>query len=176
MPRRIHVGFAQTAAAMGGFTSSWCKTMASMEHDCDVENLTITARQVYKITDAKATSQQQKEAQKDNPWNTVVTLRSWKFKVVARQFFVQRSRGVEAIWWSKPAEKHQNLMKTTENSSLGVHPRRLKNRTCSQDGPRCFQERFWRGLGGLLGAPWEAQEGPKSMLGWCFFWSWQALV
>ena len=70
------MGFAQTAAAMGGFTSSWCKTRASMGHDCDVENLTITARQVYKIAAAKATSQQQKEAQKGSPWNTIVTLRS----------------------------------------------------------------------------------------------------
>ena len=35
-----------------------------MEHDCDAENLTMTARQVYKIARAKATSQQQKEAQK----------------------------------------------------------------------------------------------------------------
>ena len=36
-----------------------------------------------------------------------------------------------------------------------------KNWICSQDGPRCFQEWFWRGFGGLLEAPWGAQERPK---------------
>ena len=35
--------------------------------------------------------------------------------------------------------------------------------------PRVVLERVWRPLGGALGRPREAQEGPKSMLGGCFF-------
>ena len=33
---------------------------------------------MYKITVAEANSHQQKEAQQGNPWNPIVTLRSWK--------------------------------------------------------------------------------------------------
>ena len=35
--------------------------------------------------------------------------------------------------------------------------------------PRVVLEGGWRPLGGALGRPREAQEGPKSMLGGCFF-------
>ena len=41
---KIHVGFAQTAAAMGGFASNDAKISSkgqSMEPDCDVEKLKI---------------------------------------------------------------------------------------------------------------------------------------
>tara|TARA_B100001142_G_C13766913_1_gene435608 strand:+ start:89 stop:232 length:144 start_codon:yes stop_codon:yes gene_type:complete len=47
-----------------------------MEHDCDVENLKIQTKSKAKSMSAEAASHQQKEAQKGNPWNTIVTLRS----------------------------------------------------------------------------------------------------
>ena len=42
--------------------------------------------------------------------------------------------------------------------------------------PREVLERVWRPLGGALGRPREAQEGPNSMLGGCFSEAENALV
>ena len=79
-------------------------------------------------------------------------------QVVARQFFVQRSREVKAIFKSKAVEKHQILIKHIEKSSLGGTPQEAKK---IELAAKMAQDASKRGFGEALEASWGRLGRPK---------------
>jgi len=142
----------------------------------------------------------QKQPEKTNPWNTIVTLRTWRSKLRARpnqclqkQPHTSKKKLKRAIHgtrlWRWEAENpksfldknsfknHQKLIKNRRKLSPGVPPGRPKIEFAAkmaQDASKSdFQE--------ALEAPWGRLGGPKMEPSWSkieagrvFFWSWKS--